>query len=30
MLRFIEAVIAYTGAKKIDVIAHSVGVVLAR
>uniref|UniRef100_A0A183G7L4 Lipase n=1 Tax=Heligmosomoides polygyrus TaxID=6339 RepID=A0A183G7L4_HELPZ len=28
--RFIEAVIAYTGAKKIDVIAHSVGVVLAR
>ncbi|KAK6010714.1 hypothetical protein OSTOST_24233, partial [Ostertagia ostertagi] len=27
---FIEAVIQYTGAKKVDVIAHSVGVVLAR
>ncbi|KAK5974324.1 Triacylglycerol lipase [Trichostrongylus colubriformis] len=28
--RFIEAVIQYTGARKVDVIAHSVGVVLAR
>ncbi|RCN40138.1 triacylglycerol lipase [Ancylostoma caninum] len=28
--RFIEAVISYTGARKVDVIAHSVGVVLAR
>ncbi|KAK6049407.1 triacylglycerol lipase [Cooperia oncophora] len=28
--RFMEAVIQYTGARKIDVIAHSVGVVMAR
>ncbi|KAI6235776.1 Triacylglycerol lipase [Aphelenchoides besseyi] len=28
--RFIEAVVAYTGARKIDVIAHSVGVPFAR
>lgn len=28
--RFLEAVIAYTNAPKIDVIAHSIGVVLAR
>ncbi|VDL83436.1 unnamed protein product [Nippostrongylus brasiliensis] len=28
--RFIEAVLAYTGSRKVDVIAHSVGVVLAR